>query len=90
MAATSNTGPSGPRETRSWSMTVLPMTIRATADGGGLLFQRTPTGAAFDLLMLPAARPLQVDADALQVLLADLRWTVELTADSVALAEPHA
>ena len=67
-----------------------PMTIRATADGGGLLFQRTPTGAAFDLLMLPAARPLQVDADALQVLLADLRWPVELTADSVALAEPHA
>ncbi|MCS4509450.1 hypothetical protein [Xylophilus ampelinus] len=67
-----------------------PMAIRAVAADGGLHFHRTPTGAAFDLSMRPSARRLQVDAAALQMLCADLRWPLDVTADRVILRAPTA
>jgi len=66
----------------------VPMAIRAVVQEGVLRFDRTPTGAAFDLSMRPSTRHLQVDAAALQALFADLRWPVEVAADVVVLGVP--
>ena len=67
-----------------------PMVIHAASEGGAVRFHAVPTGDSFDMEMRPAIRRLQLGADALRVLCADLHWPVDVAADSVVLGAPAA